>query len=126
MRIGFFGGSFDPPHLGHLAVGRAAGAAFALDEILVAPTGRQPLKPGGPAAPFADRLEMVSLLCDLQPVDLAPRFVPSTIDAPRADGSPNYTIDALSALRSRCKDDDAIFVLVGADAFLGLPKLEVA
>jgi len=46
-RVAFFGGSFDPPHLGHLAVARAARAALALDTVLFAPVGAQPLKPHG-------------------------------------------------------------------------------
>ena len=45
--MAFFGGSFDPPHLGHLAVARAARAAFRLDTVLFAPVGAQPLKPKG-------------------------------------------------------------------------------
>ncbi len=53
-RVAFFGGSFDPPHLGHLAVARAARAAFRLDTVLFAPVGAQPLKPEGSAASFED------------------------------------------------------------------------
>ena len=121
MRIGFFGGSFDPPHLGHFAVARAASEAFALDQVLFVPTGRQPLKPDGPAASFQDRLSMVSLLCDLQPPDAESHFEPSSLDAPRADGSPNYTVDTLATLRSQLAVTDTIVVIVGADAFLGLP-----
>jgi nicotinate-nucleotide adenylyltransferase len=121
MRIGFFGGSFDPPHLGHLAVGRAAADAFSLDRVLFAPTGRQPLKPDGPSASFEDRLAMTSLLCKLQPADARCCFKPSTLEAPRADGKPNYTVDTLLTLRGQCSIDDSLFVLIGADAFLGLP-----
>ena len=121
MRIGFFGGSFDPPHLGHLAVGRAAAKAFALDRILVAPTGLQPLKPDGAFAPFQNRLEIVSLLCELQSTGSVRQFEPSAIDAPRADCSPNYTVDTLATLRTQLDARDSIFVLLGADAFLGLP-----
>jgi len=121
MRIGFFGGSFDPPHLGHLAVGRAAADAFSLERVLFAPTGRQPLKPDGASASFEDRLSMVSLLCELQSANARSRFETSTLEAPRADGKPNYTVDTLLALRGQCSIDDSLFVLIGADAFLGLP-----
>jgi nicotinate-nucleotide adenylyltransferase len=122
MRIGFFGGSFDPPHLGHLAVARAAAEAFALDRILFAPTAHQPLKPDGAAASFQDRLAMVSLLCDLQPANARAHFEPSWLDAPLPDGSPNYTVNTLSTLRTVSSVDDTLFVLIGADAFLGLPR----
>ena len=122
MRIGFFGGSFDPPHYGHLAVGSAAAKAFSLDRILFAPTARQPLKPDGPTASFEDRLAMVSLLCALQPEDGSTRFDSSALDAPLADGSPNYTVATLSTLRQQLPREDSIFVLVGADAFLDLRR----
>ena len=116
MRIGYFGGTFDPPHRGHLALARAATEAFALDRVLFAPTGLQPLKAGAPQAEFADRLAMVRLMCasqdDFQVVDL---------DAPHADGSPNYTVDALEELRRR-EPDAELFSLVGADSFLSLPR----
>jgi len=122
MRIGFFGGSFDPPHLGHLGVGRAAAGAFSLDRVLFAPTGRQPLKTSGASASFDDRLRMVSLLCELQPPNARPHLEASSVDAPHADGSPNYTVDTLSKLRGDYSKDDRLFVLVGADAFLDLRR----
>jgi nicotinate-nucleotide adenylyltransferase len=122
MRIGFFGGSFDPPHLGHLGVARAAAGTFALDRILFAPTSHQPLKPDGAAASFQDRLAMVSLLCDLEPLNARAHFEPSSLDAPLPDGSPNYTVNTLSTLRSMCSVEDSVFVILGADAFLGLPR----
>jgi nicotinate-nucleotide adenylyltransferase len=122
MRIGFFGGSFDPPHLGHLGIGQAAAKALSLDRILFAPTGRQPLKANGASASFADRLAMVSLLCELQPPSPRLNFEASPVDAPHPDGSPNYTVDALSKLRGHHSTDDSLFVIVGADAFLDLPR----
>ena len=122
MRIGFFGGSFDPPHLGHLAVGHAAADAFSLDRILFAPTGRQPLKTSGASASFGDRLTMVSLLCESQPRTAHLWLEASSVDAPHADGSPNYTVDTLSKLRDDCSKNDNLFVLVGADAFLDLRR----
>ena len=118
MRIGFFGGSFDPPHLGHLAVGKAAAEAFSLDSVLFAPTAHQPLKPGGAIAPFEDRLAMVSLLTGLQPATATPQFKASSLDAPLPDGSPNYTANTLSSLRNAIAPHDNIYGIVGADAFL--------
>lgn len=114
MRIALFGGSFDPPHRGHLAIAAAAAYAFALDRILFAPTGLQPLKLDAVPTPFATRLELVAAACELDP-----RFEASAIDAPRADQSPNYTVDTLGALAAQ-HPDDTLFNLVGADAFLSL------
>lgn len=121
MRIGFFGGSFDPPHLGHLAVAHAAAHAFLLDRVLFVPTAHQPLKPDGAAASYQDRLAMVSLLCDLQPAGITPQFEPSALDAPRPNGAPNYTVDTLTRLRDTLPPIDSVFAIIGADAFLGLP-----
>ena len=67
VRVAFFGGSFDPPHLGHLAVARAARDAFQLDTVLFAPVGAQPLKPEGSAAGFEDRLAMTRLAIEDEP-----------------------------------------------------------
>ena len=66
-RVAFFGGSFDPPHLGHLAVARAARAALELDTVLFAPVGAQPLKPQGSSAGFEHRLEMTRLAIASEP-----------------------------------------------------------
>ncbi|MBN9614237.1 MAG: adenylyltransferase/cytidyltransferase family protein, partial [Acidobacteriales bacterium] len=63
MRVALFGGTFDPPHRGHLSVARAAADAFRLDSILFAPAGRQPLKSNGTSTSFADRLAMTALAC---------------------------------------------------------------
>lgn len=117
MRVGLFGGTFDPPHLGHLAVARAVRDRFALDPVLLAPAGVQPLKPGGAQAPFADRLRMVELLCDG-----CKGIEASAIDAPRPDGLPNYTIDTLHRLQAEVTPAAEIFVIVGADAFLDIRR----
>jgi nicotinate-nucleotide adenylyltransferase len=117
MRLGYFGGSFDPPHLGHLAVARAAADAFALDRVLFVPTAHQPLKPTGATASYADRLAMVSLLCADDP-----RLAASDLEAPLPDHAPNYTIDTLTQLRSTLTAADEVFVLTGADAFLDLRR----
>jgi len=128
MRVVLFGGTFDPIHRGHLAIAAAAAQAFALDRVLFAPTGRQPLKPGGTAASFADRLAMVTLALasastpptgNAQPATC--NFLPSTLDAPRSDGAPNYTVDTLTALALEYPGA-SLFVLTGADSFLDLPR----
>src|SRR5947209_15565723 len=76
-RVAFFGGSFDPPHLGHLAVASAARDALRLDRVLFAPVGAQPLKPAGSTAAFADRLAMTELA-----IAGEPGFEISLADAP--------------------------------------------
>ena len=115
MRVGLFGGSFDPPHRGHLAVAEAVRDTFALDRVLLAPAAVQPLKPHGAHASFADRLRMVQLLCEG-----ARGIEASTIDGPQTGSAPNYTIDTLHRLRDELPPDAEIFVIVGADAFLGI------
>jgi nicotinate-nucleotide adenylyltransferase len=120
MHVAFFGGTFDPIHRGHLAIASAAADAFVLDRVLFAPVGRQPLKAEAPVASYVDRLAMVGLACSSafsQSSDS--RFTPSTLDAPRPDGFPNYTVDALAALTHEYPAA-TLFVLTGADSFLDL------
>ncbi len=127
MRVALFGGTFDPPHRGHLSVARAAADAFRLDSILFAPAGRQPLKSNGATSTsFADRLAMTALACasvdDRGKGSIEdPRLQASALDAPRVDGLPNYTVDTLAELR-RTRPGDTLFNLVGADSFLDLPR----
>jgi len=118
MRVAFFGGTFDPIHRGHLAVASAAANTFALDQVLFAPVGRQPLKSDSVAAPFADRLAMTMLAVASA---AEPRFTVSRIDAPRADGLPNYTVDSLAEL-GRSLPQARLYALTGADSFLTLRK----
>jgi nicotinate-nucleotide adenylyltransferase len=120
-RVAFFGGSFDPPHLGHLAVARAARAAFRLDTVLFAPVCVQPLKPEGSAASFGQRLAMTRLA-----IAGEPGFEVSLADAPKPSGkhdfAPNYTIDTLEELRAGLAPECALYCLMGADSFFGLRR----
>ncbi|MFY9854557.1 MAG: nicotinate-nucleotide adenylyltransferase [Terracidiphilus sp.] len=111
-RVAFFGGSFDPPHLGHIEVARAAQAALGLDAVLFAPVGEQPLKPQGSTAAFAHRLAMTRLA-----IAGDPAFAVSLADAPKPSGTPNYTFDTLLTLRAQLPPDGVLFCLLGADAF---------
>jgi nicotinate-nucleotide adenylyltransferase len=117
LRVAFFGGSFDPPHLGHLAVARAAQAALGLDSVLFAPVGVQPLKPQGSTAGFQDRLAMTRLAIADQP-----GFSVSVADSPRSSGAPNYTLETLLSLRAELPAQSALFCLMGADSFAGLRR----
>ncbi len=115
-RIAFFGGSFDPPHAGHLAIARAALAGLSLDRVLFAPVGSQPLKPHGASASFEDRLAMTRLAIAGQQ-----GFEISLADAPFSEApasSPNYTINTLLRLRSELPPGSALSCLMGADSFL--------
>lgn len=94
-RVAFFGGSFDPPHLGHLAVARTARAALGLDTVLFAPVGAQPLKPRGATADFPDRLAMTCLA-----IGDEPGLAVSLADAPKPSGTPNFTLETLQSLRA--------------------------
>lgn len=112
MKVGFFGGSFDPPHMGHIALARLAIERVGLDRVLMAPVGTQPLK-RDESAPFADRVAMVQLAIAGQP-----RIELSLIDAPRTGGEANYTVDTLKNLRARLDPVDRLYCLMGADSFL--------
>jgi nicotinate-nucleotide adenylyltransferase len=116
QRIALFGGSFDPLHLGHLAIAQAAADHFALNTVLFAPTGRQPLKAGNHSASFADRLAMVQAAC-LASGDS--RLQASELDAPLPDGTPNFSLRTLTEF-SRLYPTSTRFCLVGADSFRSL------
>ena len=113
MRVALFGGSFDPPHRGHVAIARAAADRYALDTVFFAPAGRQPLKQGASEASYADRLMMAALTCGEDP---AGRFAVSNLDAPREDGQPNYTVRTLGML-AELLPEATVYNLVGADSF---------
>lgn len=117
MRVGLLGGTFDPPHRGHLALGRLARERLALDRLLVAPVAAQPLKHATPLASFDDRIAMARLAFAGEP-----KTEISAIDAARADGQSNYTIDTLNILRRQLSLDDDLFCIMGADSFLTIAK----
>jgi nicotinate-nucleotide adenylyltransferase len=115
-RIAFFGGSFDPPHLGHIGIARAAQKTLQLDDVLFTPVGNQPLKPLGATASFEDRIAMTELA-----IQGLPQFSISFADAPDPSGEPNYTIDTLHRLEAQFPSAQ-LFNLVGADSFLSLRR----
>lgn len=123
-RIAFFGGSFDPPHRGHLAIATAAADLFALDQVLFAPAGLQPFKGKFPATDYPHRYAMTALATQADP-----RFIPSLLDAPRHDATdatrPNYTVETLGQLRASLAaepEPTQLFTLLGADSWLDIAQ----
>ena len=110
MKIALFGGTFDPVHLGHLAVARAAAEKFGLGRIYFAPADIPPHKQKKKLVDFQHRFAMLALATADDP-----RFVPSLLDA--HTGQPNYTIDTVRRLKSMLKKSDKLYFLIGMDAF---------
>jgi nicotinate-nucleotide adenylyltransferase len=110
MRIALFGGTFDPVHLGHLAVARAAAEKFDLGRIYFAPADLPPHKQKRRLTDFQHRFAMLALATADDP-----RFVPSLLDA--HTGQPNYSIDTVRRLKSTLKKSDKLYFLIGIDAF---------
>ena len=122
-RIGVFGGSFDPPHRGHLAVALAAVSRFHLGQLVFLPAALQPLKPSGATAPYLDRMAMTQLLCDAAAAaGPAVHVSVSALDAAQPNGAPNYTIDTLARLRKHFPPPASLWMIVGADSFSDLRR----
>ena len=111
MRVGIFGGTFDPVHVGHLAIANAALESVPLDRVVFVLARRSPLKERGPVAGEADRLAMLELA-----VAGEPRFSVSRVELER-DG-PSYTVDTLESFAG----SDELFLMLGGDAIAELPR----
>jgi nicotinate-nucleotide adenylyltransferase len=109
-RTGVLGGTFDPIHVGHLAVADAASRALALDEILLIPSLAPPHRASGPAASPFHRFAMVAMVCDAHP-----SLVASDIEMARP--GPSFTADTLRRLHANGYEASQLFFLTGADAF---------
>lgn len=107
LRLGLFGGTFDPPHLGHLVVAQDVVEALRLDRLLFVPAGVPPHKTGMPVSPVPLRVEMVRIITAGNPL-----FGVSEVEAGRA--GPSYTVDTLRHYRELHPDAELFFVL-GAD-----------
>ncbi len=107
MRVGVFGGRFDPPHLGHLLLAEQAREALDLERVLFVPAGAPPHK--GASAAAEDRLEMTRLATDDNP-----SFLVDDREVRRA--GPSYAIDTVEALRRERPGDELVY-LIGADAY---------
>lgn len=111
-RIGLLGGTFDPIHAGHLALGHAAREALRLDELRFVPTGQSWQKTGS-GVDAAVRLEMVRLA-----VGATPGFAVDDREVRRA--GPSYTIDTLIELRAELGPEPALVLVLGSDQLRNL------
>jgi nicotinate-nucleotide adenylyltransferase len=117
VRIALFGGSFDPPHRGHLALARLAIDRVDLDRVLVAPVGVQPFKHEAATTSFDDRIAMARLAFAGDS-----RIEVSDLDAPLPGHRPNYTIETVHRLKKTLAPEDELFCLLGADSWLTIGK----
>ena len=123
-KIGVLGGTFDPPHLGHLKLATHFAKVLHLDVLLLIPNG-QPWQKGVDITPAEIRLQ----LTEAAGIDLARAFLylglPTHIGVDRIEidrSGPSYAIDTAKALRSRYGADASLTWLMGADSLLNLPS----
>ena len=107
-RIGILGGTFDPPHLGHLLIAETARIALDLESVLFVPAGEPWLKSGQRITPASHRLRMVELA-----IADNPDFCVSDCEVRRSGAT--YTVDTLRELRSAYPDDTDFYFIVGSD-----------
>lgn len=110
MKIGLFGGTFDPIHWGHLRSAEEVREAFGLDRVLFVPAANPPHRATRPAAPARHRLEMVRLA-----IAKNPGFRVSTVEISRPGKS--YSIDTLRLFAGRKRKGHALYFILGLDAF---------
>ncbi|HSJ79576.1 MAG TPA: nicotinate-nucleotide adenylyltransferase [Thiobacillus sp.] len=111
--IGVMGGTFDPIHFGHLRLAEEMAEALGLARVLFIPAGQPPHR-GAPRTAAPHRLEMVRRAIAGNPL--------FSVDAREVESAhPSYTVDTLTALRAELGFEQPLWLLLGADAFLGLP-----
>ena len=113
MKIGLFGGTFDPIHWGHLRNAEEVREAFSLDRLLFIPAGNPPHKRRGAAASARDRLEMVRLA-----IAKNPGLALSTVEFSRPGKS--YSIDTVRHFAKSRAAQDSLYFILGLDAFLDI------
>ena len=108
MRIGIFGGSFDPVHIGHLWIGEAAKECLALDALHWIPVAESPLKGRGPLAGDAERVQMLRLALDVDDGHVVD-------DREIKRGEVSYTVDTARQFASEFPDAE-LFLVIGSDS----------
>lgn len=113
MRLGLFGGTFDPIHLGHLILAEQCREALNLEKVRFVVAGEPPHKRGVERTAVTHRLEMVRLA-----VAGNPALEVSDIEAKRP--GPSYSVETLAEIKAQ-RPDDNLFFLIGADSLVDLP-----
>ncbi|UTH76206.1 nicotinate-nucleotide adenylyltransferase [Chromobacterium sp. IIBBL 290-4] len=113
MRVGVFGGTFDPIHLAHLRMARAFADELALDQVKLIPAGQPYHRDSGPHASPRQRLEMVKLA-----IEGDARLQSDDREVRRA--KPAYTVDTLRELRAELGDAAELWFLIGGDSLFNL------
>ncbi len=109
MKLAIFGGTFDPVHVGHLTVAKEAARQCELDRIWFVPASHPPHKGGVAAAPYEDRVRMLELACQHEPL-----FHVSRLEEGECV---SYSIHTVEKVRASLADQDELYFLIGADAF---------
>lgn len=112
---GILGGTFDPPHIGHLAIAQEAYVRLGLDRVWFMPAGMPPHKVGSEISPASHRRAMVE-----RAIADDPRFGLLTVELERA--GPSYTVETLSLLRRQWDSSTAMTLILGWDMLAYLPK----
>jgi len=115
MNIGVLGGTFDPIHLGHLAIAKEVRAQLDLAEILFVPTGQPWLKGNTPISAVEHRVQMVRLA-----ITNKPYFKLSTVETERP--GPSYSVDTFAELQGQLSAGDELFFILGYDSLVTLPQ----
>jgi len=115
LKIGVLGGTFDPPHIGHLVVAQEVWWRLGLDKVLFVPAGEPWHKAGEEVTPARHREAMVRLA-----IAGDPRFELSRVDLERP--GPTYTVDTLTELRRTYPPGTEFYFILGTDALAQLPS----
>ncbi|MHB8104381.1 MAG: GTPase ObgE [Dehalococcoidales bacterium] len=113
-RIGIFGGTFDPVHLGHMMIAEAAKTALELSEVLIVPAGQPMSKPSATVAPAKQRLEMLRLA-----VEGSPYLKVSALEIERK--GPSYTSDTIAEIKKKSGKGEELYFILGWDSLAQLP-----
>ena len=113
MRIGVFGGTFDPIHIGHLVSAEEVRVKLSLEHVVFVPAGLPPHKLDHVMSPVEQRLAMVELA-----IASNPHFAVSRVDIDRF--GPCYTVDTIELLRDEWGADVEIYFIMGSDSLLDI------